>query len=263
VDTNDTPTPASREDITGVVSGNNLTNLVRGESSTTAQAHGDNAVVEITWETETWNDAVDGILVEHAQDGTHTAASTTASGVVELATTAETTTGTDAARVVTPDGLHDMTSLAGAAWFLDEDTMSSDSATQVASQQSVKAYIDAQKISAIEFVIDGGGAALSTGIAGDLEIPFACTINRVTMLADQSGSVVVDIWKDSYANYPPTDADSITASAVPTISSATKSQDATLTGWTTSVAAGDTIRFNVDSVTSITRVVVSLKVTKS
>ena len=34
-------------------------------------------------------------------------ASTTASGVVELATTAETTTGTDSIRVVTPDGLKD------------------------------------------------------------------------------------------------------------------------------------------------------------
>lgn len=70
------------------------------------------------------------------------AASDTAAGKVELATTAETTTGTDATRAVTPDGLHDMTSLAGAAWFLDEDNMASDSATKVPSQQSVKAYAD-------------------------------------------------------------------------------------------------------------------------
>jgi len=70
------------------------------------------------------------------------AASDTASGIVELATTAETTTGTDTTRAVTPDGLHDMTSLSGAAWMLDEDDMSSDSATKVASQQSIKAYVD-------------------------------------------------------------------------------------------------------------------------
>lgn len=69
------------------------------------------------------------------------AASDTTAGIVELATTAETTTGTDATRAVTPDGLHDMTSLAGAAWFLDEDGMDSDSATKVPSQQSVKAYV--------------------------------------------------------------------------------------------------------------------------
>lgn len=72
------------------------------------------------------------------------AATTSATGTVELATTAETTTGTDTTRAVTPDGLHDMTSLAGAAWFKDEDDMVSDSATTVPSQQSVKAYVDTQ-----------------------------------------------------------------------------------------------------------------------
>lgn len=69
-------------------------------------------------------------------------ASDTVKGKVELATTAETTTGTDATRAVTPKGLHDMTSLSGAAWFKDEDNMASDSATTVPSQQSVKAYGD-------------------------------------------------------------------------------------------------------------------------
>jgi hypothetical protein len=149
---------------------------------------------------------------------------------------------------------------------LDEDDMASDSATKGATQQSIKAYVDNNSgyaESAIEVVLDNAGSALNTGVALDLEIPFDCTINGVTMLADQSGSVVIDIWKDTYANYPPTDADSITASAVPTITTATKSQDNTLTGWTTSLSEGDTLRFNVDSVTTITRVTLSLDVTKS
>lgn len=115
----------------------------------------------------------------------------------------------------------------------------------------------------IAFVIDGGGSAITTGIKGDLEIPFACTINSVRLLGDQSGSIVVDIWKDTYANFPPTGADSITASAKPTISSASKSEDTTLTGWTTSISAGDILRFNVDSITTLTRVTLSLKVTKT
>jgi hypothetical protein len=118
-------------------------------------------------------------------------------------------------------------------------------------------------LATLTFVIDGGGAAIATGIKGDLEIPFACTINQVTLLADQSGSIVVDSWKDTYGSYPPTGADSITASAKPTIASAAKSQDATLTGWTTSIAAGDILRFNVDSATSIQRCTLALKVTRS
>lgn len=110
----------------------------------------------------------------------------------------------------------------------------------------------------IEFVIDGGAVAITTGIKGDIEVPFACTIRQVTLLADATGSIVVDIWKDTYANFPPTVADTITASAKPTISSAVKSYDATLTGWTKSLAYGDILRYNVVSAATIKRVLVSL-----
>jgi len=119
------------------------------------------------------------------------------------------------------------------------------------------------KLTTITFAIDGGGSAITAGQKGHLEIPFACTINQVTMLANASGSVVVDIWKDTYANFPPTDADSITASAPPTITAAQKSQDSTLTGWTKSITAGDILAFNVDSCATIARVTISLKVTKT
>jgi hypothetical protein len=112
----------------------------------------------------------------------------------------------------------------------------------------------------ISFVIDGGGSAITTGIKGDLTIPFGCSIDQWTLLADQSGSIIVDIWKDTYANYPPTVADTITGSALPTISSAVKGQSSTLTGWTATIAAGDTLRFNVNSATTVTRVTLSLRV---
>jgi len=115
----------------------------------------------------------------------------------------------------------------------------------------------------LTFIIDGGGSAITTGIKGYLEIPFACTITQVTTLADQSGSIVVDIWKDTYANFPPTDADSITASAPPTLSGAAKAQDSTLTGWTTAISAGDILAFNVDSITTCERVTISLRCTKT
>ena len=116
---------------------------------------------------------------------------------------------------------------------------------------------------AIPFIIDGGGATITTGVKGYVEVPVGCTITAARALADQSGSIVVDIWKDTYANYPPLDADSITASAPVTISSATKSEDTTLTGWTTSITAGDILGFNVDSCTSIQRCTISLTCVKS
>ena len=123
-------------------------------------------------------------------------------------------------------------------------------------------YIPDRDEAAIEFVIDGGGLVITTGVKGDVQVPFACTITAATLLADQSGSIVVDIWTDTNANYPPTVADSITAAAKPTLSATTKSTDSTLTGWTKSIAVGDILRFNVDSATTIQRVTVVLTVSK-
>jgi hypothetical protein len=122
---------------------------------------------------------------------------------------------------------------------------------------------DVDQLAVVAFVIDGGGAAITTGIKGDLPIPFACQILDWTLLADQAGSMVLDIWKDVYANFPPVVGDSITASAKPTLSAAAKAQSGTLTGWTTAIAAGDVLRFNVDSVATVQRVTVALTVRKT
>ena len=126
-----------------------------------------------------------------------------------------------------------------------------------------EADVDTVLTSSLEFVIDGGGDVISTGVAGDLQVPFDCTILEAVLLADQSGSIQVDIWKDTYANFPPTVADTITASAVPAISASTKDQDSTLTGWTVAVSSGDILRFNVDSIATIERCTVILKVRKT
>ena len=134
---------------------------------------------------------------------------------------------------------------------------------EIGTDVPTQAQATANSKSAIVYVIDGGGSAITTGVKGELYVPFACTITAATALADQSGSIVVDIWKDTLANYPPDNADSITASAPVTITTDTDSTDSTLTGWTTSIAAGDTLIYNVDSITTCERVVVVLNVTKT
>jgi len=111
----------------------------------------------------------------------------------------------------------------------------------------------------VGITVDGAGSAITTGVKGFIEVPFNATIIQATTLLDQSGSIVFDVWKDTYANYAPTVADTITASAKPTVSTATKAQDATLTGWTTAITAGDIIGFNVDSITTATRAHLILK----
>jgi hypothetical protein len=110
-------------------------------------------------------------------------------------------------------------------------------------------------------VIDGAGSAITTGVKGDAVLYSDYTISGWTLLADTTGSISIDIWKDTYANYPPDSADSITGSAPPTISSDDKATSTTLTGWTTTFAAGDTLRFNVDSATTVTRATLALGLT--
>lgn len=119
---------------------------------------------------------------------------------------------------------------------------------------------DAPRFGSITMIIDGGLVVITTGLKGYLEIPFACNILAATMLADASGSIVVDIWKAVYASFPPTAINTITAAAKPTITAAIKSQDTVLAGWITSVTAGDVLAFNVDSVATIKRVTLSLKI---
>jgi hypothetical protein len=114
---------------------------------------------------------------------------------------------------------------------------------------------------AFEFIIDGGDVEILTGVKGEIEIPFDCTITSVRLIADQVGSIVVDINKSTYATFPTVA--SITGGSEPTISSAIKSEDTTLTGWTLELSAGDIIQYEVDSVTSIERCLVSLNLLKS
>lgn len=148
------------------------------------------------------------------------------------------------------------------------DTAGSDPITALAASVITTGTIASARlparIGAVGIVIDGGGSVITTGVKGFVEVPFAGTITAVTLLSTDaavtSGSIVVDIWKDSYANYAPTVADTITASAKPTLSSAIKARDVTLTGWTTSIAAGDILGFKVDSVSTVLKVLVSLTV---
>jgi len=124
----------------------------------------------------------------------------------------------------------------------------------------------AAEIASISFIIDGGGSAISTGLKGFLEIPFACTVLAWTVLADVAGAIVIDVWKDTYANFPPTNADAMPgAGHEPTIAATNqKGQDTDASDWATvAIAAGSVLGFNVDSCTTITKATLSLKVQKT
>lgn len=116
-------------------------------------------------------------------------------------------------------------------------------------------------------VVEGYGSTISTGLNGYLIVPANCTINSVTLLGDQSGSIVLDIWKTNYTAFDsgsthPATGDKITGSTPPTIVAAKKYTDAALVGWSPLLSAGDVLGLNVTSITSFKRIFFFLNVTR-
>lgn len=107
-------------------------------------------------------------------------------------------------------------------------------------------------------VFDGSPDAILVNSQARCTVTSACTITGWTIIADVSGSIVIDIRKSTYAGYPTVS--SITGSAKPTLTAATKATSTTLTGWTTSLLAGDVLVFNVDSVATVKQVFIVLDV---
>ena len=113
----------------------------------------------------------------------------------------------------------------------------------------------------IGITINGSGAEISTGVKGYIQIPFSGTISRWTIFADNPGDIVFDVWKDNFANYPPTVEDSITGAGKPTLINDLSAESTDLTTWNTLLFAGDIVAFSVDSVSGIFRVTLELWVT--
>ncbi|KKN76893.1 hypothetical protein LCGC14_0365440 [marine sediment metagenome] len=104
---------------------------------------------------------------------------------------------------------------------------------------------DGQK--AIHLLINYGFYPIPKGEKGHIFLPFKGNILYAFLYADQTGYIVVDIWKDIIDNFPPTVADTIVASAPLTLSNAEREYNTTLTGWTTAFLAGDLLAYNIKS----------------
>lgn len=108
-------------------------------------------------------------------------------------------------------------------------------------------------------------SAIIVGTTSYYRVPFNCTITgwyiTETSATPVSGSIVLDVWKDTSGNYPPTVADSIAGTEKPTLTTQIQNSDTTLTTWTTSLNSGDYLGIKVDSNTGCKRVELQIEVT--
>lgn len=94
------------------------------------------------------------------------------------------------------------------------------------------------------------GTILQTpALNGLFYVPRKSVIKGVSLLTQGStvGSCKIDIWKKAIGSFPPNSSNTIVASAFPQIVGGQTYSDTTLTGWTTALAAGDTLLFNLVS----------------
>jgi hypothetical protein len=114
-------------------------------------------------------------------------------------------------------------------------------------------------VAEIEFVIDGGGVAITTGIKGFIHIPWPATVAVWRVMADQVGSIAVDILR---ANNAVPSVSMVGAGNKPTLS-ASQFVGAFPSGWTSvTLAQDDWIAFSVTSAATVTRVTVELQLGK-
>ena len=109
----------------------------------------------------------------------------------------------------------------------------------------------------VNYVIDSGSLPMQTGDKGKLTIDVTGVIENIRVLSDQTGDIVFDISKCSFADYP--NFTSITSGARVQLTNSDKYFDDVLNNWTTTINAGDILNFNVVSVNNIRRLLISLK----
>lgn len=183
------------------VSGSTLTGLTRNiDNGSSDQDHASGSVVEFIPDV-VWAQAInDVITTEHGTDGTHGAV--TATSVTTDTVAAETTNG-DLSASGNGTGAVDLNKLKIASGsvvadaILDEDTLSSDSATALATQQSIKAYVDALTTGKVLQVVSGTtttqtDSSSTTWIDTNLTVTItpASTSNKVLIYASHGESYV-------------------------------------------------------------------------
>jgi len=111
-------------------------------------------------------------------------------------------------------------------------------------------------IGSINYTIDGGGSAITTGSKGFVQVPTNFVIQEWNIFADlETTSFTVDVRKASYANLPTTS--TITNSDFLTLTNQQKNRNSSVS-WT-NISAGEFVEFYVTDASNASMINISLK----
>lgn len=117
-------------------------------------------------------------------------------------------------------------------------------------------YTGLAPASSVGQIIDGGGSVVTTGQKGQIYVPFPMTITNWWVMADQSGSVTIDVLR---ANNAVPSSSIVGAGTKPNLSSSQFTTAAPSSWTSTTLAANDFIVFNITgSPSTVTRVSIAL-----
>lgn len=119
----------------------------------------------------------------------------------------------------------------------------------------------------IIYEMNGGGGPLATVVQGYITVPFNATITGAEMLATNSGSLQMDIWRCTFAQFDagmthPVSSDSICNGVLPTISSDVKTST-NVSGWNKTLSQNDVLAFVVVSDTNIGNATITLTLSRN
>ena len=112
----------------------------------------------------------------------------------------------------------------------------------------------------VNYVIDSGSLPMNVGDKGKLSLDVTGVIESITVLCDQTGDIVFDISKCTFADYPAFNSITDWGLQRVQLTNSNKYFDDVLNNWTTTIVAGEILNFSVISVTDIRRLLILSKI---
>jgi hypothetical protein len=109
----------------------------------------------------------------------------------------------------------------------------------------------------INYIVDSGSIAMIAGNKGSVTLDVSGILENIVILSDQQGDLILDIKKSNYSTFPTFS--SILGGTYVQMTNARKVRNDTLSGWSTTIVAGDVLTFDVVAVNNINRFLISLK----